>query len=95
MILEPPRDRLASEMIDQPSLSEEAVIRRVWKVTHELPEEGTLALFDVNESQLVILNSIGAVFWSRLDGVTPLGQIASEISDDVQGAPWLRSLFWK
>lgn len=63
------------------------VFERVWKIAHELPEAGKLALFDASKSQLVILNALGAAFWWRLDGVRSLGDIALEISEAVESAP--------
>lgn len=63
------------------------LIVRVWKISHELPEDGRLALFDEEESRLLVLNALGAAFWSRLDGSTTLGDIAREIAESVQGAP--------
>lgn len=67
--------------------AEEDVLVRVWTVAHELPEEGKLALFDATASELVILNALGAEFWSRMDGVRTLRDIAVEISGEVQEAP--------
>lgn len=62
------------------------VLVRVWKVAHELGE-GRLALFDATQSELVIINPLGAEFWSHLDGLRSLGEIAGEIAAGVQSAP--------
>lgn len=65
----------------------EDILVRVWQISHDLPEEGQLALFDESQSQLVVLNPLGGAFWKRLDSRTTLIEIATEISEEVPGAP--------
>lgn len=72
---------------------EVSVFVRVWTVAHELADEGKLALFDETESELLVLNSLGAAVWTRLDGERSLGDLAAEIASEVQGAPSQAEVF--
>ncbi len=68
-------------------LDSEAVLKRKELVSHELTEENQLALFDSEHGKLIIMNELGRVVWSMLDGETSLDVIVHEIAEHVSGAP--------
>lgn len=64
-----------------------SVLRRVFRVSHELPEEGRLAFFDDAQSELVVVNALGGAIWHLLDGQLSVAEIARILSEEVQSAP--------
>lgn len=70
-----------------PSLTGQSVLRRVWQVSHELPEEERVAFFDEAASELVVVNALGGAIWQLLDGKSSIGELAELIAEEVQGAP--------
>lgn len=68
-------------------LQAETVFRKRWKVSHDLEEDGQVAFFDEEQSELVVVNAIGAAVWELLDGERTLAQIASELAGVVPDAP--------
>lgn len=73
--------------LDCDVLTPNSVLRRKNLVSHELGEDNQLALFDSTKKELVIVNDLGRVVWTLLDGETSLAEIAKEISGHVSGAP--------
>lgn len=71
----------------------ESVFRRVWQVSHDLPEEGQVAFFDEGRSELVVVNSVGGAVWQLLDGERTVRDIAELLASEVQGAPPPDSVF--
>ncbi len=61
------------------SVRSEIVYRRVWKVSHDLPDENQVALFDQERSELLMINAVGAEIWDLLDGRRSLGDIVQEL----------------
>ena len=62
-----------------------AVFSRSWSVCHEL-EEGRVALFDEEKSELLVLNPIGGAIWELVDGKNSVQQIVQELAS-VETAP--------
>lgn len=60
---------------ESPPVVNQAVFRRVWAVSYELPGTEDVALFDEAESALVLLNDIGAAVWSLIDGSRSVSDI--------------------
>ena len=69
------------------ALNAESVLERVWLVSEDLDEEGQLALFDEQRSELLVLNGIGGAIWHELDGQISLGDLAQTLSSEIAGAP--------
>lgn len=63
------------------------VFVRSWKTSHLLPDEGKLALFDEEKSELILLNPIGGAVWSKLDGQRTVNKIALELVEQSMDAP--------
>lgn len=68
------------------SIHGNSVLRRVWLVSHELPDE-EVAFFDEPRSELVVVNGVGGAIWQLLDGVLDVTEICQMLSEEVQGAP--------
>jgi hypothetical protein len=64
-----------------------SVLRRSFRVSHDLPEEDRVAFFDDARSELVIVNSLGGAIWHLLDGQLSVRAIAEILSQEVQSAP--------
>lgn len=81
--------------MDRPTLvslvSSDAVFRRVWAVSYELPGTEDVALFDETESALVLLNGVGAAVWELLDGARSVDDIVHFVLE-VRGNESERSL---
>lgn len=74
-----------------PPVSSDAVFRRVWAVSYDLPGSEDVALFDDTESALVLLNDVGAAVWGLLDGVRSVDDIVNFVLE-VRGDESERSL---
>lgn len=70
-----------------PRLTGQSVLRRVWQVSHELPEEERVAFFDEAASELVVVNAVGGAIWQLLDGESSVRELSELIAEEVQGAP--------
>ncbi len=64
-----------------------SVLRRSFRVSHDLPEDDRVAFFDDGRSELVIVNALGGAIWHLLDGQLSVHDIAEILSLEVQGAP--------
>lgn len=74
-------------MHDAPSFSPRATFRRVWKVSHELPEMDRMALFDADRSELVVLNALGREVWDNLDGVRTVRELVESLRQRAESPP--------
>jgi hypothetical protein len=63
------------------------VLKRAWRVSHELPEENRIAFFDEAQSELVVVNALGGAVWQLLDGQLTVDELCQMLSEEVQGAP--------
>jgi hypothetical protein len=68
-------------------IARDTVFRRLWKVSHDLPEENQVAFFDQSQSELVVVNALGGAVWELLDGQRSVGSIADILAEEVQNAP--------
>jgi len=64
-----------------------SVLRRSFRVSHDLPEDDRVAFFDDARSELVIVNALGGAIWHLLDGELSVHDIAEILSREVEGAP--------
>lgn len=69
------------------SFSPSATFRRVWKVSHELPEAERMALFDADRSELVVVNALGREVWDNLDGVRSVRELVEFLRGEVESPP--------
>jgi len=56
-------------------------------VSHELPEEGRVALFDEEGSQLVVLNEVGGEIWRLLENPLRGDELVAELSRSIEQTP--------
>lgn len=75
------------EMSPNERLSAASTFRRIWKVSHSLPEMDRMALFDAERSELVVLNALGREVWHALDGVRTVRELALALRGEAEGAP--------
>jgi Coenzyme PQQ synthesis protein D (PqqD) len=69
------------------TLNANSVLERAWLVSEDLDDDGQVALFDEQRSELLVLNGIGGAVWHELDGQITLGELAQALSEAVSGAP--------
>lgn len=75
------------EMSLEERISPASTFRRVWKVSHALPEMDRMALFDADRSELVVLNAVGREVWKRLDGIRTVQELALLLRGEAEEAP--------
>ena len=68
-------------------LSSTSVLKRAWRVSHELPDEHKVAFFDEAQSELVVVNSLGGAIWQLLDGELSVAELSELLATEVDGAP--------
>lgn len=56
------------------------VPRLLSQLTHDLPEEGQLVVYDEKGEKLVVLNDVGAAIYCLIDGINSLDQIVAFVS---------------
>jgi hypothetical protein len=66
---------------EQLSAPKEAVFRRVWALSYDLPGTEDMALFDETNSSLLLINGVGAAIWELIDGNRSVGEIVNFIVD--------------
>ncbi len=59
---------------------EETVPHKIWRVSHDLAEDGQVAVFDEASSDLVLFNEFGGLVWNEIDGVKSVDAIVSSLS---------------
>lgn len=64
-----------------------SIYRRVWRVTHELPDSDQTVLFDPASSELLVLSDSGAAIWYLLDGERSEADIIEFIRAERPDAP--------
>ena len=75
------------KMSQSEHFSAASTFRRVWQVSHALPEMDRMALFDAERSELVVLNALGREVWHGLDGVRTVRELAEALRGEAEGAP--------
>lgn len=63
--------------------------RKLWRISHDLPDQDQVALFDEQRSELVMLNPLGGEIWDLVDGKRSVGDIARHLKETVETAPEL------
>ncbi len=69
------------------SLKSNTVFRKVWTISHDLPDENQVAFFDEDRSELVLVNELGGAIWGLLDGARSVGEISQLLASEVKDAP--------
>ena len=49
-------------------VKEESIPQREWEISHDLAEDGQVAVFDGQSSELILFNEIGGLIWKEIDG---------------------------
>ncbi len=57
----------------------QSVLKKNWLISHELAEEGQVAVFDERSSELVLFNELGALVWEKLDGEQSVESIVESL----------------
>jgi len=68
-------------------IDEEAIVRKLWHVSHELPDSGETAVFDEARSELVLLNPTAGAIWALVDGRRRVREIVRDLLEQVEGPP--------
>jgi len=69
------------------ALVETAVPRRLWVVSHELPDNGQTVVFDESRSELLMLNGTGGAVWESIDGKRDVAAIVDFLAERLEQAP--------
>jgi hypothetical protein len=68
-----------SATIESTGVPTEAIVRRVWAVSYDLPGSEGTALFDEATSGLVLINDVGAAIWELIDGARSVAELVKFI----------------
>jgi hypothetical protein len=68
-----------STTVESIQVSREAIFRRVWAVSYDLPGTEETALFDETSSSLLLLNDVGAAIWELIDGARSVADLVKLI----------------
>jgi len=66
---------------------DQLVFRRVWQISHELPDTDETVLFDQERSQLLVLSDSAAAIWYLIDGHRTIEEIVAFLRGEQPQCP--------